>query len=899
MAAKSDFIDFTLADLSSIWSITRENHLGWLRVIQAAVLMRASSIEFVTKHNLTVAHFQAMPGALDYSLLRVPTLNYKAAESGTQFLLRSIFSLAGTEKSVALIERTSKSLRGIRVNWNTASLSLDDAIPNLSDEGMASYAIAVSSVTELDKIRELLERRAYLAPLDVRVNGATVVSGYPAIPDVQAVKVKAGVLQRLFGTPEPQLESKSIAYCTAYWSSEDGGLFCNLQGKRQHVLQLKYGQWSRGDLVVSVGLESKAPSRLYPVVAGIVYEPIHVNSLCDHVRIYAATFTVYAATSVWDCPSKPMTVPDKQSVIESLAPHQARLRSFLFDLHMSLDASNRGGPDLAPSVPRATRYDSGLSSADLKFQLEQLIWPRTELDTSPYYSSDILRKPTFEFGFLSYEIDKGECLSGIQLQGCTLYGHNLDDIDFTEANFTGTTFNGMSLRGAIFNGATFMGATLDSLTDIQYTQFVGCKLKDFEFGESISNINFSRADFREAVLRGKTFASCHFNQTDFRSATLIDCKFYGCEFHDVDMSGSTLEDLEIASDVVHCGISHSTLSSPTTVRKIVNSVFTKVKLSDAKLKRVDVNGETTIADVQFDRVSFDHMSWYSFSEILDPNSLQGLDFSTEQYMNENFEGKDLSAAKFDGCIFSHNANLSESILKQASFRGADLSSGEFYGANLTEADLSFSIIGALLDADLTGAILDSIQMRDTLGTKKLSRVSLRNCTSTEYSSWDDVDLSGANLSGSNFRGSGFTGANLTNVDFTDCNLEGANLTGADITGAIFHDANLFGAKADIDIDGWNTTATPPNESLYDLPVEQQLATLRIIYTEDLTVVQAVRRTNYSTSDINISCMDILADETLDVSVDERASIQKLLDATEEYLSRPQNQWHGPSSRCST
>jgi uncharacterized protein YjbI with pentapeptide repeats len=98
---------------------------------------------------------------------------------------------------------------------------------------------------------------------------------------------------------------------------------------------------------------------------------------------------------------------------------------------------------------------------------------------------------------------------------------------------------------------------------------------------------------------------------------------------------------------------------------------------------------------------------------------------------------------------------------------------------LSEARLTGSAIGLLVESDLQGAHLE--------GTD-LSGVDLSG-----------ADLTDADLSGTNLSDSILSGAELNNADLSDAYMSGANLSGAflryaDLSGALFNNANLSDAE---------------------------------------------------------------------------------------------------------
>lgn len=129
------------------------------------------------------------------------------------------------------------------------------------------------------------------------------------------------------------------------------------------------------------------------------------------------------------------------------------------------------------------------------------------------------------------------------------------------------------------------------------------------------------------------------------------------------------------------------------------------------------------------------------------------------------------------------ANLCEMYLYRAILVCANLSGGQFDGANLSKANL--------LEADFTGAVL--------YGTD-ITNADVRNATFCHATFWQ------ANLSGSNLTNTDLSKADGSEVNFSKAVLWQANLTESDFSGANFTDANLFRIQAfDTDFTGANFT----------------------------------------------------------------------------------------------
>jgi uncharacterized protein YjbI with pentapeptide repeats len=117
---------------------------------------------------------------------------------------------------------------------------------------------------------------------------------------------------------------------------------------------------------------------------------------------------------------------------------------------------------------------------------------------------------------------------------------------------------------------------------------------------------------------------------------------------------------------------------------------------------------------------------------------------------------------------------------------------------LTEARLTGSAIGLLVEADLQGADLEGSDLRDAdlsgadlnradLSGADLSKTDLRNARLRNAPlNWADlsgVEMSGADLSDANLNYADLSGANLSFAHLNDAHLNDADLSGADLRGA--------------------------------------------------------------------------------------------------------------------
>ncbi len=143
-----------------------------------------------------------------------------------------------------------------------------------------------------------------------------------------------------------------------------------------------------------------------------------------------------------------------------------------------------------------------------------------------------------------------------------------------------------------------------------------------------------------------------------------------------------------------------------------------------------------------------------------------------------------------GLLFA-NANMVNSILKDANLFLATLFGADLRGANLEEAHLTRAF---LEHANLERANLEKATLNGaTLQFANLQGANLEDAT-LEDATLADATLKGANLKGATLKSATLEGANLKGATLEGANLEGANLEGANLEGANLEGA-LFGPNA--------------------------------------------------------------------------------------------------------
>ena len=180
----------------------------------------------------------------------------------------------------------------------------------------------------------------------------------------------------------------------------------------------------------------------------------------------------------------------------------------------------------------------------------------------------------------------------------------------------------------------------------------------------------------------------------------------------------------------------------------------------------------------------DWYNWYAYDPV-NPSKINGtyITFSDALLTGAKFENL-LCASFWFNYATLRNASFKSSILTGASFNGADMSNADLsfsYGAALTLFNVPFSSffeITTLTNANLhKGNFSGAFFNRAILDDANLSEGKFEN----------------ANFSNSSMKQAKLAKANFTNANFTGANLEGAIFTGATLIGASFKEANLTDA----------------------------------------------------------------------------------------------------------
>lgn len=268
--------------------------------------------------------------------------------------------------------------------------------------------------------------------------------------------------------------------------------------------------------------------------------------------------------------------------------------------------------------------------------------------------------------------------------------------------------------------------------------FSGQNLRDRNFeGQNLTGANFSGADIRganftEANLRGANFSYANAQEVDFSNALINKA-----DFSRADLSGSNFQG------------------------KLLDQViFTEAKLFRANLSRADLcKANFSGANLEKANLSTSNLSYASFIAA----NLSYADLDTVNLEKANLSGANLKGVNFKGSVDMDGWELSQ----VAVFEGTN-----FEGANLTEVDLSITVLHAVNfhRADLSGANLNQADLSDA----QLVGANLRN-TSLVKADLNNALLQQTDLYRANLREATALGANFTNACLTEACLEAWNI----------------------------------------------------------------------------------------------------------------------------
>lgn len=299
-----------------------------------------------------------------------------------------------------------------------------------------------------------------------------------------------------------------------------------------------------------------------------------------------------------------------------------------------------------------------------------------------------------------------------------------------ELDLSATDLSGLDLSGADFSGAT--------LADVNFAQ---AQLERCKFdGAILSGAVFSGATLRFASFKAVSAGQSNFEAANLDSAVLFESDFSGSNFAGASLVSATLR-TSVFSQAQMAGV------------KATDAVADEAIFDEANLDGANLSS-ARLKSTQFSNAS---MVGANLSKCIGPR----LDLT-----GANLSGANLSGAYLENCTASDTTDLSNAMLRETV-----LTSCNWQGVNLEDADLSEA---SMDQADFMGA---------KLRNAKMMRAVARGAV------LDKADLTGLDGMAANFFEGGFRGSKLKATLFG-----GANLFAADFSDAVIDSVDLEGTN---------------------------------------------------------------------------------------------------------
>jgi len=140
------------------------------------------------------------------------------------------------------------------------------------------------------------------------------------------------------------------------------------------------------------------------------------------------------------------------------------------------------------------------------------------------------------------------------LYGADFTGANLDDASFVRASLKRAILVRASLQGTRFQRCDLTGAKLDGV-DLSQGDIAGCVFPQATLaGATLAGcvsagwqMDFSRANLREANLRGLNLIDADFRRAHLNSANLSGCQLERADFTDAELTGASFAGANVAA----------------------------------------------------------------------------------------------------------------------------------------------------------------------------------------------------------------------------------------------------------------------------------------------------------------------------------------------------------------
>lgn len=361
---------------------------------------------------------------------------------------------------------------------------------------------------------------------------------------------------------------------------------------------------------------------------------------------------------------------------------------------------------------------------------------------------------------------------GKDYSGQNLSGQDLAKGEFSNANFSNATLTGTNFLDAVITNANFSGTVAKGFTQGQFESTKS--YKENKLGAiNLSNNDLTGWSFRNKSIGGSSFANSIIKNTDFSgiyylseeslysTASYKNKDLGAINFSNNRMGGWNFSGQNMSKAAFANGYYYSTDFSSANISggNLSSSNFTDAKFSNATLTSANFE-KSTLTGATFTDAIITHAN---LSGATSNGFTKEQFYSTASYKNNtlgaiNLSNNDMTGWNFDGKIFSSGLDLTNAIIKDASFSGVLYLGGP-----------------------------ENIYLTKSYKDKDLGAIDLSN-NKLIYSEW--------NFSGQNMAGAKFVNSTLNSkVSFDGANLSGANFTGATLVDVNINNANLSNTVA--------------------------------------------------------------------------------------------------------
>jgi len=308
---------------------------------------------------------------------------------------------------------------------------------------------------------------------------------------------------------------------------------------------------------------------------------------------------------------------------------------------------------------------------------------------------------TVSNGFTKEQLYSTKSYKDKDLSGVVLKSNDLSSWDFSEQNLTSASFLGAMLTNANFenakiNNADFLSAVSNGFTKEQLYSTKSYKDKDLSGVVLVSN-NLSGWNFSEQNLTWAQFSSATLTNANFAGANLTWAHFNNATLTNVNFTNENLTSARFYKA--------SLTNTDFTGANLTSAYFHAATLTNANLTNATINNAYFGGTVSCGFTKEQLYSTKSYKEKI----LVGIDFSSNDMNNWDFNSQNLASAGFDHSTLT-DANFTGANLTSANFYYATLTDTNFTGANLTSANFNHITLTNVNFAfsDLRGADMTAV-----------------------------------------------------------------------------------------------------------------------------------------------------------------------------------------------